>query len=165
MANVTFKNDPTSTSGELPATGTALPNFDLVGGDISSVTPADFSGKKIVLNIFPSLDTGVCAESVRKFNELAKDFDDTVVINVSKDLPFAQARFCGAEGIENAVAASAFRSSFGEDYGIVLQGSPLQGLLARSVVVTDADHNVVYTELVEEITNEPDYDSASAALK
>lgn len=165
MANVSFKNNPTTTSGELPATGSELPAFDLVGTDLGAVTPADFAGKKIVLNIFPSLDTGVCAESVRKFNELAKDFDNTVVINVSQDLPFAQSRFCGAEGIENAQAASAFRSTFGSDYGVTLEGSPLAGLLARSVVVTDAAHNVVYTELVEEITNEPDYDGAVAALK
>lgn len=165
MANVTFQNEPTTTSGDLPATGSSLPHFDLVGGDLQPVTPADFTGKKIVLNIFPSLDTGVCAESVRKFNELAKDFDNTVVINVSKDLPFAQARFCGAEGIDDALAASAFRASFAKDFGVELEGSPLQGLLARSVVVTDAAHNVIYTQLVDEVSDEPDYDAAAEAVK
>ncbi|AWB82959.1 thiol peroxidase [Corynebacterium yudongzhengii] len=164
MANVTFQNEPTTTSGELPAKGDQLPDFELVGADLSPVTPADFAGKKLVVNIFPSLDTGVCANSVRRFNDLAKEHEDTVVINVSRDLPFAQARFFEDNNIDT-VAGSAFRSSFGEDYGVELEGSPLQGLLSRSVVVTDADHKVVYTELVEEIGNEPDYESAAAALK
>lgn len=165
MATVTFKNEPTTTSGELPAAGEALPAFELVGGDMGTLTDKDFAGKKIVLNIFPSLDTGVCAQSVRAFNELAANFEDTVVLCVSKDLPFAQQRFCAAEGIENVVSASAFRSTFGEDYGVILQGSPIKGLLARSVVVTDADHKIVHTELVPEIANEPDYEAAKKALE
>ncbi len=165
MATVTFRNEPTTTSGELPAVGEALPAFELVGGDMGTLTDKDFAGKKIVLNIFPSLDTGVCAQSVRAFNELAANFEDTVVLCVSKDLPFAQQRFCAAEGIENVVSASAFRSTFGEDYGVILQGSPIKGLLARSVVVTDADHKIVHTELVPEIANEPDYEAAKKILE
>lgn len=164
MANVTFRNEPTTTSGELPAVGSALPAFELVGGDMGDVKDTDFAGKRIVLNIFPSLDTGVCAESVRKFNKLAEDFDDAVVVCVSKDLPFAQQRFCAAEGIENVVSASAFRSTFGEDYGVIMEGSPIKGLLARSVVVTDTDHTIVHTELVGETANEPDYGAAKEAL-
>lgn len=164
MAKVTFRNEPTTTSGELPAVGSAIPSFELVGGDMGTVRDSEFAGKKLVLNIFPSLDTGVCAQSVRTFNKVAADVDDTVVLCISKDLPFAQQRFCAAEGIDNVVAASAFRSTFGEDYGVVMQGSPIEGLLARSVVVTDADHNVVHTELVGEIANEPDYDAAKEAL-
>lgn len=164
MAHISFRNEPTTTSGELPEVGSALPSFELVGGDMQAVTDSDFAGKRIVLNIFPSVDTGVCAQSVRRFNELAAGFDNTVVLCVSKDLPFAQQRFCGAEGIENVVSASAFRSTFGEDYGVVMEGSPIKGLLARSVVVTDSDHNIVHTQLVSEIADEPDYDAAAEAL-
>ena len=164
MATVTFKSDSVQTTGELPAVGAAAPTFDLVGTDLGSVTPDQFAGKRVVLNIFPSLDTGVCATSVRKFNKLAAGLDNTVVVSVSKDLPFAQDRFCANEGIENVVSTSAFRSSFGEDYGLTMTDGPLEGLLARSVVVLDTDGNVVYTELVPEITTEPDYDAAIAAL-
>ncbi len=165
MANISFRNEPTTTSGELPAVGSALPSFELVGGDMNTVTDADFAGKRIVLNIFPSVDTGVCAQSVRRFNELAAGAENTVVLCVSKDLPFAQQRFCGAEGIDNVVTASAFRSTFGEDFGVIMEGSPIKGLLARSVVVTDADHNIVYTQLADDIANEPDYEAAKAALE
>ena len=165
MANISFRNEPTTTSGELPAVGSALPSFELVGGDMNTVTDADFAGKHIVLNIFPSVDTGVCAQSVRRFNELAAGAENTVVLCVSKDLPFAQQRFCGAEGIDNVVTASAFRSTFGEDFGVIMEGSPIKGLLARSVVVTDADHNIVYTQLADDIANEPDYEAAKAALE
>ena len=165
MANISFRNEPTTTSGELPAVGSALPSFELVGGDMNTVTDADFAGKRIVLNIFPSVDTGVCAQSVRRFNELAAGVENTVVLCVSKDLPFAQQRFCGAEGIDNVVTASAFRSTFGEDFGVIMEGSPIKGLLARSVVVTDADHNIVYTQLADDIANEPDYEAAKAALE
>ena len=164
MASITFKNDPVSTVGELPATGAALPAFDLVGQDLGAVTSADLAGKRVVLNIFPSLDTGTCAMSVRRFNELAAGLENTVVVCVSKDLPFAQARFCGAEGIENVVVASAFRSSFGEDYGVTMADGPLAGLLSRAVVVTDEAGKVVYTEQVSEVSEEPDYDGAQAAL-
>lgn len=165
MANISFRNEPTTTSGELPAVGSALPSFELVGGDMNTLTDADFAGKRIVLNIFPSVDTGVCAQSVRRFNELAAGAENTVVLCVSKDLPFAQQRFCGAEGIDNVVTASAFRSTFGEDFGVIMEGSPIKGLLARSVVVTDADHNIVYTQLADDIANEPDYEAAKAALE
>lgn len=164
MANITFKDSPVTTIGELPAVGSKAPSFDLVGSDLSPVTLADFAGKKIVLNIFPSLDTGVCAQSVRTFNEKAAGLEGTVVLNVSMDLPFAQARFCGAEGIENAVTASGFRSSFGSDYGVTFTSGPLEGLFSRSVVIIDGDGTVVYTQQVAETTDEPDYDAALAAL-
>ena len=164
MADITFKDSPVTTIGELPTVGSKAPSFDLVGSDLSPVTLADFAGKKIVLNIFPSLDTGVCAKSVRTFNEKAAGLEGTVVLNVSMDLPFAQARFCGAEGIENAIAASGFRSSFGSDYGVTFTSGPLEGLFSRSVVVIDGDGTVAYTQQVAETTNEPDYDAALAAL-
>lgn len=164
MADITFKDSPVTTIGELPAVGSKAPGFDLVGSDLSPVTLADFAGKKIVLNIFPSLDTGVCAKSVRTFNEKATGLEGTVVLNVSMDLPFAQARFCGAEGIENAIVASGFRSSFGSDYGVTFTSGPLEGLFSRSVVVIDGDGSVAYTQQVAETTDEPDYDAALAAL-
>lgn len=162
MANTAFKGSPVTTSGELPAVGGAAPAFVLTGTDLSDVSLP--TGGRVVLNIFPSLDTGVCAASVRKFNELAAGLDNTTVLCVSADLPFALGRFCGAEGIENVTAASAFRSSFGADYGVTMVDGPLRGLLARSVVVLDEGGNVVYTEVVPEITQEPDYDNAIAAL-
>ena len=164
MADITFKDSPVTTIGELPAVGSKAPSFDLVGSDLSPVTLADFAGKKIVLNIFPSLDTGVCAQSVRTFNEKAAGLEGTVVLNVSMDLPFAQARFCGAEGIENAIVASGFRSSFGSDYGVTFTSGPLEGLFSRSVVIIDGEGTVAYTQRVAETTNEPDYDAALAAL-
>ncbi|MFC7376367.1 MULTISPECIES: thiol peroxidase [unclassified Brachybacterium] len=164
MASITFKNTPVTTVGELPAQGSPLPAFELVGQDLGPVSSADLAGKRIVLNIFPSLDTGTCATSVRKFNELAASLENTVVVCVSKDLPFAQARFCGAEGIENVVTGSAFRSSFGEDYGVTMSDGPLAGLLSRAVVVADADGNVVHTQQVAEVAEEPDYDAAVASL-
>ena len=164
MATTAFKGAPVQTVGELPSVGSAAPSYDLVGNGLSQVTPASAEGKRVVLNIFPSVDTGVCAASVRKFNELAAGLDNTVVLNVSADLPFAQGRFCGAEGIENVEVGSTFRSSFGSDYGVTMTDGPLAGLLARSVVVVDTDGTVKYTQLVDEITTEPDYDSAIAAL-
>ena len=132
--------------------------------DLGEVTQEATAGKRVVLNIFPSVDTGICAASVRKFNELAAGLEDTAVVTVSKDLPFALGRFCGAEGIENLTATSAFRSSFGEDFGITLADGPMEGLLGRAVVIVDADGKVAYTQLVDEITTEPDYDAAVAAL-
>src|SRR5699024_7564649 len=125
---------------------------------------ANFDGKRVVLNVFPSIDTGVCAASVRKFNELAASYDNTVVVGVSKDLPMALGRFCAAEGIENVVTTSAFRDSFGEDYGLLQLDGPLKGLLARAVVVIDSDGTVGYTQLVPEITQEPNYDEVNAYL-
>ena len=164
MAEITFRGNPINTVGELPAVGSSAPEFTLVGGNLADVTLADFAGKKLVLNIFPSIDTGVCQASVRAFNEKAGGRDDVTVLNVSADLPFAQGRFCGAEGIENVTTASTFRSTFGADYGMSLIDGPLAGVLARGVVVIDPDGTVKYTELVGEIGDEPDYDSAIAAI-
>ena len=164
MATTAFKENPVRTTGELPAEGTSAPAFSLVGTDLSEVSSETFAGRRVVLNIFPSVDTGVCAASVRRFNEIAAGLENTAVVCVSKDLPFALGRFCGAEVIENVVAASAFRSSFGEDFGLTQAEGPLQGLLARAVVVLDADGSVLHTQLVPEITTEPDYDAAVAAL-
>lgn len=163
MATTALKGNPVNTSGELPAIGSKAPAFKLVGQDLGSVESSDFDGR-VVLNIFPSIDTGVCATSVRTFNELAAGLDNTTVVNVSEDLPFAQARFCGAEGIDKVVVGSAFRSSFGEDFGVTLAGGPMAGLLARAVVVVDSDGTVLHSQLVDEITTEPDYDAAVAAL-
>lgn len=164
MATTAFKGNPVNTSGELPAQGSKAPAYHLTGSDLSEVTPETSQGKRVVLNIFPSIDTGVCAASVRKFNELATGLDNTAVINVSADLPFAQARFCGAEGIENASAASTFRDDFGQQFGVTMTDGPLRGLLARSVVVLDTDGTVLHSQLVPEIGQEPDYDAAVAAL-
>lgn len=164
MAETALRGNPIHTNGELPRVGSAAPGFTLVGSDLGEVKLSDYAGRRVVLNIFPSLDTGVCATSVRKFNELAAGLDNTTVVCASADLPFAMGRFCAAEGIENVVVGSAFRSSFAEDYGVKLVDSPMAGLCARSVVVVDADGKVVYTELVPETTQEPDYDSAVAAL-
>lgn len=163
MATTAFKGTEVHTVGELPEVGSAAPAFDLTGTDLAPVRSSDFSGR-IVLNIFPSLDTGVCAASVRAFNKLAAGLDNTTVINVSNDLPFAQARFCGAEGIDHAIAASGFRSSFGQDYGVTMTDGPLAGLLARSVVVIDTDGSVLYSGIIPEITEEPPYDIAVASL-
>ncbi|MDN6330869.1 MAG: thiol peroxidase [Brachybacterium sp.] len=164
MASITFKNTPVTTVGELPSQGSALPAFELVGQDLAPVSSTDLAGKRVVLNIFPSLDTGTCAMSVRKFNELAAGFENTVVVCASKDLPFAQARFCGAEGLENVVTGSAFRSSFGEDFGVTMADGPLAGLLSRAVIIADENGTVLYTEQVAEVSEEPDYDAAKAAL-
>ncbi|MEE1618342.1 thiol peroxidase [Brachybacterium sp. J153] len=164
MASITLHQNPVTTVGELPAIGSTLPGFELVGQDLGAVSSADLTGKRIVLNIFPSVDTDTCAMSVRKFNELASSFENTVVVCVSKDLPFAQARFCGAEGLENVVTGSAFRSSFGEDLGVTMADGPLAGLLSRAVVIADADGTVLYTQQVAEIGEEPDYEAAAAAL-
>jgi thiol peroxidase len=163
MAQITLRGNPINTVGELPSVGSAAPGFSLTGADLGSVSKADFQGKSVLLNIFPSVDTPVCATSVRTFNERAAG-GGVSVVNVSKDLPFAQQRFCGAEGIENVTTASAFRDSFGEDYGVTITDGPMAGLLARSIVVIGADGNVAYTELVPEIADEPDYDAALAAL-
>jgi len=164
MAQVTLRGNPFSTNGELPAVGTPAPSFTLTGGDLGDVTLESLSGRKVVLNIFPSIDTPTCATSVRTFNERAAGRDDAVVLCVSEDLPFAQGRFCGAEGIENVTTGSAFRSDFAEAYGVALQDGPLAGLMARAVVVVDENGNVAHTQLVGEIGDEPDYDAALAAL-
>lgn len=164
MAQITIKGNPINTVGELPAVGADAPSFSLTGTDLAAVSSDQFSGKALLLNIFPSVDTPVCAASVRTFNERAAG-TGAAVLNVSKDLPFAQKRFCGADGLENVVAASAFRDSFGEDYGVTLVDGPFAGLLGRAVVVVGADGKVAYTELVPEIAQEPDYDAAIAALQ
>jgi thiol peroxidase len=162
MATTAFKGSPVHTSGDLPAKGSAAPDYALTGADLAEVVRPE--GRRVVLNIFPSIDTGVCAASVRKFNELASGLVDTSVVCVSADLPFALGRFCGAEGIENVTTASTFRSDFGADYGVTMTDGPLRGLLARSVVVLDRDGSVLHTELVPDITQEPDYDAAVSAL-
>lgn len=163
MSNITFKGNPVSTRAELPPVGHPAPPFTLVGQDLSPVSSADFDGP-LVLNIFPSVDTGVCATSVRTFNQRAAELDGVSVLCISRDLPFALSRFCGAEGIENVTVASDFRTTFGETYGVTMIDGPLQGLLSRAVVVIDADGRIIYTEQVPEITQEPDYDAALAAL-
>ncbi|MEI2714615.1 MAG: thiol peroxidase [Nocardioides sp.] len=164
MATTAFKGTPVNTVSELPAPEAAAPGWQLVGDGLSNFSSDELSGQRVVLNIFPSIDTGICAASVRKFNELAAGLDNTTVVNVSKDLPFAQARFCGAEGIDKVKVGSAFRSSFGEDYGVTMSDGPMAGLLARAVVVVDEGGQVVHTQLVDEITTEPDYDAAIASL-
>jgi len=165
MATITLKGNTIETIGELPEKGTQAPDFSLVTPDLSEVSLASFSGKRIVLNIFPSIDTGTCAMSVRKFNTEASKLSNTIVLCVSADLPFAAARFCGAEGIENVKTGSVFRNAdFGKDYGVTITSGPLAGLLSRSVVVIDSAGKVIYTEQVQETTEEPDYDSARAAL-
>jgi thiol peroxidase len=163
MAQITLRGNPINTVGELPAVGSSAPGFSLVGTDLGAVSSEQFSGKPVLLNIFPSIDTPVCATSVRTFNERAAG-SGLSVLCVSNDLPFAQTRFCGAEGIENVTTASAFRDNFGEDYGIALADGPMAGLLARAVVVIGADGNVAYAELVPEIAQEPNYDAALAAM-
>ncbi|AMO62694.1 Thiol peroxidase (Atypical 2-Cys peroxiredoxin) [Mycolicibacterium phlei] len=163
MAQITLRGNPINTVGDLPAVGSAAPGFTLTGTDLGEVSDEQFKGKPFLLNIFPSIDTPVCATSVRTFNERAAGTGAAVVC-VSKDLPFAQKRFCGAEGIENVTTASAFRGSFGEDYGVTLADGPMAGLLARAVVVVGADGKVVHAELVPEIAQEPDYDAALQAL-
>ncbi|WP_430906893.1 thiol peroxidase [Maribacter sp. 2-571] len=165
MATVTLKGNPIHTSGELPTAGSAAPDFQLVKNDLSEASLKDYSGKKVVLNVFPSIDTGTCAQSVRQFNKEAANLDNTVVLCVSKDLPFAQARFCGAEGIENVEMLSDFRNgNFGASYGLSFSDGPLAPLHSRAVVVIDESGKVVHTEQVGEIVDEPNYASALEAL-
>ena len=163
MAQITMRGNPINTVGDLPAVGSPAPAFTLTGSDLAPVSNDQFGGKPVLLNIFPSVDTPVCATSVRTFNERAAA-GGVSVLCVSNDLPFAQARFCGAEGIENVKSASAFRDSFGQDYGVTIADGPFAGLLARAVVVIGADGNVTYSELVPEIAEEPNYDAALVAL-
>lgn len=165
MATTHLKGNPVHTNGELPAVGSAAPSFTLVRGDLSDGTLADFTGKVKVLNIVPSLDTAVCAASARRFNEAAASLEGSVVLVISADLPFAQTRFCTVEGLANVVPLSTMRGrAFAEDYGVLLVDGPLAGLCARAVVVLDADDRVVYRQLVDEITSEPDYEAALAAV-
>ncbi len=164
MAQTSLGGNPVNTIGDLPAVGSSTPSFTLTKADLTDITPADLAGQRVVLNIFPSLDTKTCAMSVRKFNELASSLDNTTVLCVSADLPFAQGRFCGAEGLTNVVTASTFRSDFGSTYGVQLADSKMAGLMARAVVVLDEGGTVLYTQLVPSIGDEPDYDAAVAAL-
>lgn len=159
MATVKFKGNDVHSNGQLPAIGSQTPEFTLVGSGLQEIHLADYKGKRVLLNIFPSLDTGTCAASVRKFNKWVSDKENVVVICISKDLPFAQIRFCGAEGLENVVTASDFRyNTFATEYGVLLTDGPLKGLMARSVVALDENGKVLYTEQVSEITNEPSYE-------
>lgn len=159
MATVKFKGNDVHSNGNLPVVGSQAPEFTLVGSGLQEIHLSDYKGKRVLLNIFPSLDTGTCAMSVRNFNKWVAEKENVVVICVSKDLPFAQSRFCGAEGLENVVTASDFRyNTFATDYGVLLTDGPLQGLMARSVVALDENGKVLYTELVSEIVNEPSYD-------
>lgn len=164
MAEITLGGNPVHTSGELPEVGSDAPAFSLVGADLGEFDASAFAGKNVILNIFPSVDTPTCATSVRQFNQRAASMDGTAVVCVSADLPFALSRFCGAEGIDNVTTGSAFRSDFGDDYGVTLTDGKLAGLLARAVVVVGTDGKVKYRELVPEIGQEPDYDAALAAL-
>ncbi|PID55297.1 MAG: lipid hydroperoxide peroxidase [Micrococcales bacterium] len=164
MATTAFKGHPVHTSGQLPALGSRPSPFSLVGTGLNTVSSTDLTGRRTVLNIFPSIDTGVCAASVRRFNELAAQLDNTEVVCVSMDLPFALARFCGDTGIDNVTTASAFRSTFGDDYGVRMLDGPLEGLLARAIVVIDEHGIVRHTQLVPEIATEPDYAAALAAM-
>ena len=165
MSTVTLKGQPISVNGKFPDLGTLAPGFQLVGGDLSDVALSFFSGKRKVLNIFPSVDTPTCAMSVRRFNESASKLDNTVVLCISADLPFAQARFCGAEGLDQVTNLSLMRGhQFLNDYGVAIASGPLSGLAARAVVVLDEHDRVIHAELVGEIANEPDYAAALAAL-
>ncbi|MBN2684573.1 MAG: thiol peroxidase [Pontiellaceae bacterium] len=165
MALVSLQGNPVNTVGELPAAGTTAPLFSGVKQDLSECSLAELAGQKVVLNIFPSIDTDVCAASTRRFNEAANGLQNTAILCVSADLPFALGRFCGAEGLENVVPVSIFRNpEFGNSYGVTIKDSVLAGLLSRAVVVIDETGKVVYTELVPEITQEPDYEAALAAL-
>ena len=165
MATVTLKGNVFQTAGDLPAVGKKAPDFKLVKTDLSEVSLKDFAGSRLILNIFPSVDTAVCATSIRTFNKSASELNNTKVLCVSADLPFAAARFCGAEGIENVTTGSSFRSDFGKDYGVNFVSGPLAGLLSRSVVVIDEQGVVLYTEQVAETTEEPDYVGAAAVLR
>jgi len=164
MATVTLKGNPFQTVGELPAVGSQAPAFVLTGAGLADVSLADFSGQRLVLNIFPSVDTPTCATSVRQFNQALSTLKNTAVLCISADLPFAQARFCGAEGLDQVKNGSSFRSSFGQDYGVSFANGPLKGLLSRAVVVLDEQGKVLYTEQVAETANEPSYEGALAAL-
>lgn len=165
MATITLKGMEIHTGGSLPEVGSQAPAFSLTGGNLQDVTLADFAGKRVIVNIFPSLDTAVCAMSVRRFNAEASKLDNTVVLCISKDLPFAQARFCGAEGLDDVITLSMMRdAAFGKDYGVNIIDGPMAGLLARAVVIVDETGNVIYTELVPEIAQEPNYEAALKQL-
>ena len=165
MAQIKFKGNPVHTAGELPKAGDTAPDFRLTGTDLADISLASYSGKNLIISVFPSLDTPVCAASVRRFNVEAGKLKNTVVICVSRDLPFAHKRFCVAEGLSNVVSASEYRNaSFSDGYGLRIIDGPLAGLLSRAIIVIDATGKILYTEQVPEITQEPDYDRALAIL-
>ncbi|MGH1537627.1 MAG: thiol peroxidase [Gammaproteobacteria bacterium] len=165
MAKITLQGNEIHTSGNLPEIGTAAPDFVLVNKDLENISLASFPGKKKLISIVPSLDTPVCATSTKKFNDYAKEHEDTVILVVAADLPFAMSRFCGAEGVDNVIPLSIMRSNeFSSDYGVLIEDGPLAGITARALLVLDQDNAVVHTELVSEIAHEPDYDAAMAAL-
>lgn len=164
MAQITLDGNPINTVGDLPSVGAQAPDFTLVDSELNEFSLSDFRGKRVVLNIFPSLDTGICAQSVRDFNARAASLDNTQVVCVSADLPFAQGRFCAAEGIDDVVTGSVFRSTFGQDYGVTIADGPLAGVMSRAVVVIDENGVVTYTEQVPEIKQDPNVDAAIAAL-
>lgn len=165
MSQITLAGNPVDVAGTFPQVGDVVNNFSLVGNDLADVNLADFAGKRKVLNIFPSIDTGICAASVRVFNEKASNLADTVVLCISADLPFAQARFCGAEGLNNVKTLSAFRHhQVAEQLGVAMTSGALAGLTARAVIVLDADNKVLHSELVPEIKQEPNYEQALAVL-
>lgn len=166
MTQIAFKGNAIRTAGALPAVGSSAPDFTVVKSDLSSVSLSDFKGKKLILNIFPSIDTSVCAASVRRFNVEAAKMENSIVLCVSRDLPFAQNRFCAAEGLSNVIMGSEFRDSgFSDPYGVRIVDGPLAGLLSRAIVVINEQGKVIYTEQVPEIAQEPDYEKALAALK
>ena len=166
MAEVTFKGNPIHTAGSLPKLGSRAPDFTLVKIDLSLMSLRDFKGKRVVMNIFPSIDTPVCATSVRRFNAEADKLNNTAVLCISRDLPFAQKRFCGAEGLNNVLTGSEYRdSSFSDAYGVLIKDSPLAGLFSRAIVVVDETGSVIYSEQVPEIGKEPDYEKALAAAR
>ena len=165
MAQITLKGNAVQTIGDLPENGLTVKDFALVNDKLEEKVLSDYDGKKKIFNIFPSIDTGICAASARKFNENAGDLENTVVINVSKDLPFALGRFCAAEGLDHVETLSDFRGSFGDDFGVTITDGPMKGLLSRAVIVTDENNHIIYSEQVPEITTEPDYDSALNAVK
>lgn len=166
MAKITFKGNPVNTAGDLPRKGAEAPDFKLVKTDLSEVSLHDYQGKRIVLNIFPSVDTGVCAASVRRFNDVASKQENAAVLCISRDLPFAHARFCGAEGLENVVSLSEYKDEvFSQNYGVKMIDGPLEELLSRAVVVIDEEGKVIHSEQVDDITHEPDYDAALKVLQ
>ncbi|MBS2098383.1 thiol peroxidase [Carboxylicivirga linearis] len=165
MAKITFKGSPVATAGDLPRVGAEAPEFTLVNTDLGDVSLHDYKGQKVVLNIFPSVDTSVCAASVRRFNDEASKRDNTTVLCISRDLPFAHARFCGAEGLDKVISLSEYKDEvFSQNYGVKMVDGPLAGLLSRAVVVVDENGKVVHSEQVDDIVNEPDYEAALKVL-
>lgn len=165
MAQITFKGNPIHTNGDFPQVGQSAGDFKLVGGDLSEISLANFAGKKIIFNIFPSVDTAVCALQLKSFSHKVAEMDDVVLLSASLDLPFALSRFCAAEGIENAVTTSDFRHHSLDSYGVKMQDGPLSGLYARAVLVLDEHHKIIHSELVSDVVNEPDYEAVLSIIK